>query len=108
MRTPNRLWMMVPVFVTALCGQTPQPHAGWKLAPGGEDLIVSGYWESAEVSGGTLTAIASSGYLGSVNPLAPRLETKGDFGVVAAIQTAPGMNGLVTLTGSLNTGAQYW
>ena len=40
--------------------------------------------------------------------LASRLQTKGDFGVVATIQTAPGLNGLITLTGTLNTGAQYW
>src|SRR5271156_4930418 len=95
----------------------PQPHAGWKLVPGGENLLANGYWDTAgegsppvivQVSGGVLTASAPNGYLGSVNPLAPRLETKGDFGVMAAIQTAPGMSGLIELTGSLNTGTMYW
>src|ERR1035441_8254761 len=117
MRRPNRLLMMVPVFVTVLCGQTPQPHAGWKLVPGGENLIGNGYWDqwvsvsapaTVQVSNGVLTAAASDGYLGDTNVLAPYLETKGDFGVVATIQTAPGLNGNITLTGSLQTGTQYW
>ena len=117
MRRLNNLWMTIPVFVTALCGQTPQPHAGWKLVPGGENLISNGYWDvgqaisgsaTIQVSNGVLTASASSGYLGNNNVLAPRLYTKGDFGVVATIETAPGMNGMITLTGSLNTGAQSW
>ena len=117
MRRPNRLFMMIPVFVTVLCGQTPQPHAGWKLVPGGENLIGNGYWDqwvsvsapaTVQVSNGVLTATASDGYLGDTNVLAPYLETKGDFGVVATIQTAPGLNGNITLTGSLQTGTQYW
>src|ERR1039458_5135062 len=117
MRRPNRLLMMIPVFVTVLCGQTPQPHAGWKLVPGGENLIGNGYWDqwvsvsapaTVQVSNGVLTATASDGYLGDTNVLAPYLETKGDFGVVATIQTAPGLNGNITLTGSLQTGTQYW
>jgi uncharacterized protein (TIGR03437 family) len=97
--------------------QNPPPHPGWKLAPGGEDLIVNGYWDTQaeatapitiQVSGGVLTANTPTGYLGAPNVLASRLQTKGDFGVVATIQTAPGMNGLITLTGSLNTGAMSW
>src|ERR1039457_7680555 len=112
MRRPNRLFMMIPVFVTVLCGQTPQPHAGWKLVPGGENLIGNGYWDQSvsvsapatvQVSNGVLTAAASDGYLGDTNVLAPYLETKGDFGVVATIQTAPGLNGNITLTGSLRS-----
>src|SRR5664279_5438728 len=115
MRISSRLLALVAMLVTALGGQTPQPHAGWKLVPGGEDLITKGYWDvgqavsgsaTIQVSNGVLTASASSGYLGNSNVLAPRLYTKGDFGVVAVIQTAPGTNGLITLTGSLNTGTQ--
>jgi len=96
---------------------SPEPHAGWKLATGGEDLILNGYWDTQaedsapitiQVSGGVLTANSPSGYLGVPNVLASRLQTMGDFGVVATIQTAPGMNGLITLTGSLNTGAMSW
>jgi endo-1,4-beta-xylanase len=109
--------MTISVFAITLCGQTPQPHAGWKLVSGGENLISPGYWDvgqavsgsaTIQVSNGVLTASASSGYLGNNNVLAPRLYTKGDFGVVATIETAPGMNGMITLTGSLNTGAQSW
>ena len=95
----------------------PQPHAGWKLATGGEDLIANGYWDTQaeasapitiQVSGGVLTANTPAGYLGAPNVLASRLQTTGDFGVIGTIQTAPGMNGLITLTGSLNTGALGW
>ncbi len=109
MQRPGSLLMTISMFAITLSGQTPQPHAGWKLVPGGEDLLVNGYWGSgAQVTNGVLTAKAPDGYLGSVNVLAPRLYTKGDFGVVATIETAPGMNGMITLTGSLNTGAQSW
>ncbi len=117
MRRPNSSLMVILMFVTALCGQTPQPHAGWKLVPGGEDLITNGYWDqwpfvsapaTVQVSNGVFTATASSAYLGSTNLLAPYLETKGDFGVVATIQTGPGLNGNITLSGSLQTGTQYW
>src|ERR1035441_11030278 len=87
MRRPNRLFMMIPVFVTVLCGQTPQPHAGWKLVPGGENLIGNGYWDqwvsvsapaTVQVSNGVLTATASDGYLGDTNVLAPYLETRSE------------------------------
>ena len=117
MRISSMLLVLIPVFVTALCGQAPQPHAGWKLVPGGENLIATGYWDTFEegsapvvmqVSNGVLTGTAVNGYLGNPNPAAPRLYTKGDFGVVATIQTAPGMNGAITLTGSMNTGTQFW
>lgn len=113
----RRLLVLMPVLAITLCGQTPQPHAGWKLVPGGEDLIANGYWDqweavsppaTVQVSNGVLTATASDGYLGNTNVLAPYLETKGDFGVVATIQTAPGLDGNITLTGSLQTGTQYW
>ena len=113
----NTLFVLIPIFAGALCGQTPQPHAGWKLVPGGENLLVDGYWDTAkdgaapasvQVSNGVLTASASSAYLGYPNVLGPRLETKGDFGVVATIRTAPGTSGLITLMGSLPTGTLYW
>lgn len=96
---------------------SPTPHSGWKLAAGGEDLIDNAYWDtqaagtwpnSIQVSGGVLTGTNPNGYLGPVNVFAPRLQTMGDFGVVATIQSAPGFSGLVTLTGSLNTGTQSW
>jgi len=117
MRIPNRSLILISLTVIALRGQTPAPHAGWALVPGGENLLANGYWDTAgegsapvsvQVSSGVLTASALNGYLGSVNVLAPRLETKGDFGVVATVQTAAGTNGLIELTGSLNTGALYW
>jgi endo-1,4-beta-xylanase len=113
----RRLLVLMPVLAITLCGQTPQPHAGWKLVPGGEDLITNGYWDTAkqggapasvQVSNGVLTASTSSAYLGYPNVLAPRLETRGDFGVVATIQIATGTNGLITLMGSLPTGTLYW
>ena len=76
MQRPGSLLMMISVFAITLCGQTPQPHAGWKLVPGGEDLISNGYWDvgqaiygsaTIQVSNGVLTASASSGYLGNNN-----------------------------------------
>jgi len=103
----------VPLFSQT----SPTPHSGWKLAVGGENLLVNGYWDSyvlasapasSQATGGVFTATASTGYLGGPNELCPRLETKGDFGIVATIQTAPGLNGLITLTGSLNTDSSYW
>ncbi len=113
-----RLIIMVSMPVTALFAQAPQPHAGWKLVPGGEDLIASGFWDrpdngayapaTIQVSNGVLTANTPNGYLGSVNVLAPRLYTHGDFGVTATLRTAPGTSGLITLTGSQNTGALGW
>ncbi len=109
--------VLIPVFVMALHAQAP-PHSGWKFVPGGENLIANGYWDTNEegtepyvlqVTSGVLTATALNGYLGGNNVLAPRLETKGDFGVVATCQTAPGTDGFfIELTGSLNTGALYW
>jgi hypothetical protein len=105
------------IFVTAigLHGQAP-PHAGWKFVPGGNSLLSNGYWDInrdasepyvLQVSDGVLNASALSGYLGGNNVLAPRLETTGDFGVVAT--TGPGTIGFaIQLTGSPNTGAQYW
>ena len=81
-------------------------------------MISNSYWDNtAEGSAPVLVQVSASqvsatapagGYLGTANLLAPYLETKGDFGVVAAIQTAPGIDGLITLTGSLDTGTQYW
>ncbi len=109
-------WMLF-VFATALCGQTPQPHAGWKLVPGGENLIADGDWGqwpaanapgSVQAINGVLTASIPTGYVGFADMLAPRLFTHGDFGVVATIETGPGINGFFTLTGSLATGTQYW
>jgi endo-1,4-beta-xylanase len=100
-----------------LTAQTAQPHAGWKLVPGGDNLIAGGYWgqwvtasapATVQVTNGVLTASIPTGYFGFTDMLAPRLFTHGDFGVVATIQTAPGINGLITLTGSLATGTQYW
>ena len=117
MRIPIRPLLLVPVLVTALCGQAPSPHDGWKLVPGGENLLVNGYWDTftegtaqvlVQVNNGVLTATALNDYLGNPNALAPRLETKGDFGVVATMQTAAGMDGLITLTGSMQTGAQSY
>jgi hypothetical protein len=109
--------LMLPAS-TLFCQSSPTPHAGWKLAAGGENLLVNGYWDNylqasapayLQVSGGVLTTQAfGTNYVSSTNSLAPRLQTKGDFGVIATIQTAPGMNGLITLTGSLPTGSQYW
>jgi len=108
-------WMFF-VFATVLCGQ-PQPHAGWKLVPGGDNLIAGGYWgqwitasapATVQVANGVLTASIPTGYVGFADMLAPRLFTHGDFGVVATIETAPGINGLITLTGSLQTGTQSW
>jgi endo-1,4-beta-xylanase len=97
--------------------QYPAPHAGWKLVPGGENLIASGYWNStymggapsiASVVNGTLTANAAGGYFGTGDPLAPRLATTGDWGVIASFNVGQGTVGLVTVYGSLNTGTQYW
>jgi endo-1,4-beta-xylanase len=115
--TPDDITAYGLPTTTELTGQTPQPHAGWKLVPGGENLIANAYWDTSgavsetnaiEVSNGILTASTGNGYLGQTNVLAPRLYTKGDFGLVGTIQTAPGTSGLITLTGSLNTGAQSW
>jgi hypothetical protein len=61
---------LILIFSLAVCafGQRPQPHAGWKLVPGAEDLIAGHYWDQAflgplnpteiQVSNGTLTATA--------------------------------------------------
>ncbi len=122
MKIPGRLLIVIPMIVVGLAGQAPAPHSGWKLVPGGENLITNGYWDNiwqqglagagtpsvVQVSGGVLTASTTTGYLGRVNVLAPRLETTGDFGVVAIIDTAPGTSGFISLTGSLNTGALSW
>ncbi len=114
----SRIGIFLVLLALPLFPQTqPQPHAGWKLASGGEDLIVNGYWDTQaeasapitlQESGGVLTANTPSGYLGVPNVLASRLQTMGDFGIIGTVETAPGMNGLITLTGSLNTGAQSW
>ena len=114
----SRIGALLLLVGTPLFSQaSPEPHVGWKLVPGGENLVVNAFWDSTvevgapatiQVSGGVLSANAGSGYLGNPNTLAPRLQTKGDFGVVATIRTAPGLNGLITLTGTLATGAQYW
>jgi len=94
-----------------------QPHTGWKLVPGAENLLTSGYWVwtdwgvsemLSQTSAGVLNASAPNGYLGEVNLLAPYLNTKGDFGIIAQLQTGKDMSGLVTLTGSMNTGAMSW
>ena len=116
MRISSGMLLLTPLFAAALFAQAPQPHAGWELVPGGEDLISDGYWDTTEmvtapatvqVSNGVLTASTGSNYSGSANPLAPRLyTTAGNFGIVATIQTSPGMSGLITLTGSLTTTAQ--
>jgi endo-1,4-beta-xylanase len=99
----------------AQTAQTPQPHAGWKLVPGGDNLIAAGYWgqwpaanapASVQVINGVLTASIPTGYVGFADMLAPRLFTHGDFGVVATIETGSGINGFITLTGSLATGTQ--
>jgi uncharacterized protein (TIGR03437 family) len=99
----------------AVCafGQRPQPHAGWKLVPGAEDLIAGHYWDQAflgplnpteiQVSNGTLTATAVNSYEGGPNLVAPRLMTKGDFGVLATFQTGAGQEGWLSLTGQLTT-----
>ncbi len=117
MRVSNRVLVLISAFAIGLCGQAPTPHAGWAFVPGGENLLVNGYWDDSylgpspvviQLSNGVLTADAVNGYLGGANTLAPRLENATDFGVVATIQTAPGMNGLVTITGTLANGAQYW
>ncbi len=103
----------MPLF----CQTSPPPHAGWKLATGGENLLANGYWDSyviasapalVQLGGGALSLTASTNYVGGQNLLCPRLETKGDFGVVGTIQAAPGVDGVITLTGSLNTDSTFW
>ncbi|HVO97022.1 MAG TPA: endo-1,4-beta-xylanase [Bryobacteraceae bacterium] len=111
------LVLLCCILAPSALAQYPQPHAGWKLVPGGENLISSGYWNSTDMGGppqtvsvvsGVLTANATGGYFGAMNPLAPRLVTTGDWGAIATFLTSPGTNGLFTLFGSLNTGSQYW
>ena len=110
----KHLPILIVVLSIAVSGQTrPQPHAGWKLVPGGEDLISGYYWDQAflglmnpteiQVNNGVLTATAVNGYEGGPNMVAPRLITKGDFGVIATIQTGAGVEGFLTLTGQLTT-----
>jgi endo-1,4-beta-xylanase len=95
--------------------QQPQPHAGWKLVPGGEDLIGKGYWgtqmvwtqppdtSTFSVSGDVLSSF-SPNYFGSYNPTGPWLSTTtGNFGVTAVIQTGPNLGGFVTLAGGIPT-----
>jgi endo-1,4-beta-xylanase len=109
-----------------MLAQYPQPHPGWKLVPGGENLVATSYWgaefqwvnapsassvdatSTVSVSNGALNATAGANYFGGPSPLGPWLFTSGDFGVVATIQTGPGVDGLISLTGSLATGSQYW
>ena len=113
----KNLWLLVLASIPLLSQSSPTPHSGWKLAAGAENLIVNGYWDSYALgtapalivsSGGVVTFTASTGYLGGPNELCPRLETTGDFGITGTIQTGPGLNGLISLTGSLNTDANYW
>ncbi|MGB7761199.1 MAG: endo-1,4-beta-xylanase [Bryobacteraceae bacterium] len=95
--------------------QLPQPHVGWKLVPGGEDLIASGYWDQNffagatpaefQIADGVVTATAVNGYECGPNMVAPRLVTTGDFGVLVTLQTAPGQVGCINLTGQLTTSA---
>jgi endo-1,4-beta-xylanase len=118
---PRTVFLMA-ALAAALPAQFPTPHAGWKLVPGGENLIQTGYWGSVQfwypsgsagatltVSNGTLNAFsAGSNYFGFEDPVGPWLSATGDFGVTAVLQTGPNTDGVVTLTGSIATTTNYW
>jgi hypothetical protein len=61
--------MTIPVLATVVCGQTPQPHAGWEEGRYSPVMM--------RVSYGMLTASAQQNYLVITNVLAPRIYTKG-------------------------------
>src|ERR1700694_2109620 len=117
---------IISCCATSALAQYPQPHPGWRLVAGGEDLIAKGYWgtvfqqlnaalsvaapadSSISVTDGVLNATSGSNYFGGPDPVGSWLHTNGDFGVIATIQTGPGVDGLISLTGSLATGGLYW
>jgi len=123
MRMHNTLLISILLFAGALHAQWPQPHSGWKLVPGGENLVASGYWEatnnlwstiSMQLQGvvteanGVLQVPAVNGYTGGQDAIGPFLYTNGDFGVIATIETGPGKGGFLSVYGSLTNGSQYW
>jgi endo-1,4-beta-xylanase len=125
-RRPRRAaWLCLALTPLALA-QYPQPHAGWKLVPGAENLVQSSYWgatfyglsyadtsappnQSISVSNGVLTvADPSSGYFSAPTTVGPWLQTTGAFGIVATVLTGPNTDGFIGLTGSYATGSEYW
>ena len=121
-----KLTILLLPLAAALQAQFPTPHTGWKLVPGGENLIQTAYWTSLfyydsynvtsappiatiSVSNGVLSSTSTPGnYFGGPAQVGPWLKTTGDFGVIATINTGPGLNGFISLTGSLSTGSEYW
>jgi endo-1,4-beta-xylanase len=112
-RALHMLFVASSLTIT-LQAQWPTPHAGWKLVPGGEDLIDKGYWGSVQdwttdpdgstifTSQGAMTAFSPT-FFGSFDPVGPWLATTGDFGVTVTMQTGPTDGGVVLLGGSLPT-----
>jgi len=114
-KIPMRHLLFACFLTGAAMAEQPQPHSGWKLVPGGEDLIGKGYWgtqmvwtqppdtSTFSVSGDVLSSF-SPNYFGGYNPTGPWLSTTtGNFGVTAVIQTGPNLGGYVTLAGGIPT-----
>jgi hypothetical protein len=112
-RALHLLFLASSLTIT-LPAQWPTPHTGWKLVPGGEDLIDKGYWGTIQdwttdpdgstifTSQGAMTAFSPT-FFGSFDPVGPWLATTGDFGVTVTMQTGPTDGGVVLLGGSLPT-----
>lgn len=108
--------LAIAVLATAGLLEGATPHSGWQIAQSAQDLVSTGYWTASlyqedqriSVDNGSFTVTAGKDYYGSVNVLAPQLKVSGDFGMVATINISPGGSGLLTLTGSLNTGPLFW
>lgn len=87
------------------------PHAGWSLAPGAEDLILTGSWSCVSqvaVNANSLTIAANSNFVTPINTSGPKLQVQGDFSVLATLSAPSSTGTYLTLVGTLSTGPAFW
>ena len=80
--------------------------------PGAQDLIQAGEWgcvpDVTLASHALSISAPSSGYRAPVNISGPRIQTQGDFSVLATLSDPARSGAFLTLVGALGTGSLYW
>jgi endo-1,4-beta-xylanase len=108
---------MAAIMALAWLGAAPDvhaalsPRAGWKFAPGAEDLIQTGSWSCVSqvtANANSLTIAAGSSFVTPINTSGPRLQVEGDFSVLATLSAPSSTGTYLTLVGALHTGTAFW
>jgi endo-1,4-beta-xylanase len=104
--------LLICIAVSNRWGTSPKPRNGWAFVPGAQDLIQAGEWDCVpDVALGSHAlsiSAPSSGYRSPVNTSGPRIQTQGDFSVLATLSDPGSSGGFLTLVGALATGSSYW